>query len=50
MLDADPQCNLSSLLLCDNFEKYYLNEATKNDNLKDGVKVAFEDKPTGIRD
>ena len=50
LVDADPQCNLSSLILGDNFEKYYVDEATKNDNLKDGVKVAFEGKPYPINE
>lgn len=48
VVDADPQCNLSSLILGDNFEKYYTDEQTKNDNIKDGVKVAFEGKPLPI--
>jgi len=42
VVDADPQCNLSSLMLGDNFEKYYLSDVTKEQNIKDGVKVAFE--------
>jgi chromosome partitioning protein len=48
LVDADPQCNLSSLLLGDDFERYYLEEATQSHNIKDGVKVAFEGKPFQI--
>lgn len=48
VVDADPQCNLSGLILGDDFEKYYLEEKTKNQNIKDGVKVAFEGKPSPI--
>ena len=48
LVDADPQCNLTSLILCDNFEKYYLDDGTKEQNIKDGVKVAFEGKPAPI--
>lgn len=48
LVDADPQCNLTALILNENFEKYYLEEATKNNNIKDGVKVAFEGKPNPI--
>lgn len=48
LVDADPQCNLTSLILGDDFDRYYLDEETKSNNLKDGVKVAFEGKPTPI--
>jgi len=48
VVDADPQCNLSALLLGDDFERYYIEDATKNHNIKDGVKAAFEGKPTPI--
>ena len=48
IVDADPQCNLTSLMLGDNFEKYYLDDDTKEQNIKDGVKVAFEGKPAPI--
>jgi chromosome partitioning protein len=50
VVDADPQCNLSSLILGDNFEKYYIDEETKEQNIKDGVKVAFEGKPVPIKE
>lgn len=49
LVDADPQCNLTALILNDNFEQYYLDDATKNSNIKDGVKVAFEGKPLPIQ-
>jgi chromosome partitioning protein len=48
LVDADPQCNLSSLLLRDDFEKYYIDEETKKQNIKDGVSVAFEGRPYPI--
>lgn len=49
MVDADPQCNLTGLVLRDGFEQYYQDDATKNQNLKDGVSPAFESKPEPIR-
>lgn len=48
-VDGDPQCNLTSLFLGDDFYAYYENDATKHNNLKDAVKVAFEGKPEPIR-
>ncbi|WP_202804174.1 ParA family protein [Methylocystis sp. ATCC 49242] len=48
LVDADPQCNLTSLILSDEFEKYYLEDETKKQNIKDGVAAAFEGKPTPI--
>src|SRR6185312_6932667 len=48
LVDADPQCNLSALILNENYEEYYFNDATKFNNIKDGVKVAFEGKPSAI--
>lgn len=48
LVDGDPQCNLTSLLLHDNFDEYYENPKTKNNNIKDAVKMAFEGKPTPI--
>ena len=52
LVDADPQCNLTALILGDgdNFEKYYTDDATKQHNIMDGVKVAFEGKPAPIRE
>lgn len=48
LVDCDPQCNLSALLLKDDFDDYYTNESTKNMNIKDGLKVAFESRPAPI--
>jgi chromosome partitioning protein len=48
IVDADPQCNLSSLILQDNFEKYYIDANTRLQNIKDGVSAAFGGKPFPI--
>lgn len=48
LVDADPQCNLSSLLLRDDFEQYYLEESTRKHNIKDGVSPAFAGRPIPI--
>ncbi|MEO6286837.1 MAG: AAA family ATPase [Dyadobacter sp.] len=48
LVDADPQCNLTSLILGDSFDDYYTQDDTKYQNIKDGVKVAFEGKPAPI--
>src|SRR5574337_359185 len=48
LVDADPQCNLTSLFLGDEFDRYYLEDGTKYHNIKDGVKVAFEGKPSPL--
>lgn len=48
LVDADPQCNLTALILGDDYEEYFLNDVTKFNNIKDGVKVAFEGKPAPI--
>lgn len=48
MVDADPQCNLSSLILGDDFDAYYLDDATRLQNIKDGVAPAFKGKPIPI--
>lgn len=49
LVDADPQCNLTSLILQDDFERYYIDDSTKNQNIKDGVSPAFAGKPVPIR-
>lgn len=49
LVDADPQCNLSSLILGDDFDAYYLDDATRLQNIKDGVAPAFMGKPTPIQ-
>lgn len=48
VVDADPQCNLSGLFFGDCFEKYYFDEKTKNNNIKDGVSAAFLGRPFPI--
>lgn len=47
LVDADPQCNLTSLVIED-FDSYYLNDATRLNNLRDGVEVAFKGRPAPI--
>lgn len=49
LVDADSQCNLSSLILGENFDEYYLNDATKFQNIKNGVAPAFEGRPVPIQ-
>jgi chromosome partitioning protein len=49
LVDADPQCNLSSLILGEEFDRYYIDESTKYQNIKDGVQVAFSGKPSPIK-
>ncbi len=49
LVDADPQCNLTSLVLGDDFDAYYLDDATRLQNIKDGVAPAFTGKPTPIQ-
>ena len=48
LVDADPQCNLTGLLLGDGFERYYTEVATKGQNIKDGVAATFDGKPVPI--
>ncbi|MFZ5739465.1 MAG: ParA family protein [Pseudomonadota bacterium] len=48
LVDADSQCNLTGLFLGDDFEQYYTNEHTKNQNIKDGVAATFGGKPNPI--
>lgn len=49
LVDADPQCNLTSMFLGDSFDEYYENVDTKGQNIKDGVKSAFEGRPEPIK-
>ena len=49
LVDADPQCNLSSLILGDDFDEYYLAPATQLQNIKDGVAPAFTGRPSPIQ-
>lgn len=48
LVDADPQCNLTSLILGDDFERYYIEDETKAHNIKDGVSSAFSGRPFPI--
>lgn len=48
LVDGDPQCNLTSLMMGDFFDDYYTSDETKEQNIKDAVKVAFEGKPRPI--
>lgn len=48
LVDGDPQCNLTGLLLKDNFEDYYISSSTKLNNIKDAVRPAFEGTPHPI--
>ncbi|WLE95459.1 MAG: ParA family protein [Candidatus Electrothrix communis] len=47
LVDGDPQCNLTSLIIND-FDGYYFNDETKHQNLRDGVEVAFKGRPEPI--
>lgn len=49
IVDCDPQCNMSTLFLGDNFDDYYTKEETKNMNVKDALRVAFESRPEPIK-
>lgn len=49
LVDADPRCNLTGLIFGDDFEKYYTEDTTKNQNIKDGVAAAFLGKPVPIQ-
>lgn len=42
LVDADPQCNLTSIFLGDKFDEYYENADTQLKNIKDGVSPAFD--------
>ncbi len=41
LVDADSHCNLTSLILRDQFDDFYTNEETKSQNIKDGVAPVF---------
>lgn len=51
MVDADPQCNLSGIVLnykgIDEFERFYAQEA--RNNLRAGLAPAFESRPEPLR-
>lgn len=48
LIDADPQCNLTGLILRDDFERYYIEDATKNLNILSGVSSTFSGRPQPI--
>jgi chromosome partitioning protein len=48
LVDADPQCNLTSIIMQDDFETYYIDASTKEQNLRDGVEPAFGGQPSPI--
>lgn len=49
LVDADPQCNLTGLILRDDFERYYIDAATREQNIKDGVGATFTGRPVPIQ-
>lgn len=49
LVDADPQCNLTNLILGKKFDSYYEGEKTKHHNIMDGVKAAFGGKMEQIQ-
>ncbi|SEN25063.1 AAA domain-containing protein [Mucilaginibacter gossypiicola] len=49
LVDADPQCNLTGLIMKDDFERYYTEPATRRNNLMEGVDPAFQGRPEPIR-
>lgn len=46
LVDADPQCNLSGLVLGDGLDDFYANNP--NRNIYEGLKPAFESQPRAI--
>lgn len=48
IVDGDSQCNLTGMFLGDSFDDYYVNDGTKNMNIKDAVKMAFTGRPQPI--
>jgi len=48
LVDADPQCNLTGLIMQDLFEPYYIEDATKKLNIMNGVSSAFQGRPEPI--
>ncbi|WP_283388429.1 ParA family protein [Barnesiella viscericola] len=49
LVDADPQCNLTSLFLGNKFDQYYDSEDTRHENIMDGVRPAFSGAPKAIK-
>lgn len=48
LVDADPQCNLTGLMLGEKFDDYYSGPQSKN-NIMDGVKPTFDGRPIPIK-
>ena len=48
LVDADPQCNLTALVLGEKFDTYYDDAQTAKQNVMDGVRVAFSGIPHPI--
>lgn len=48
LVDADPQCNLSSMFLGDDFDAYYEDSNRGLNNLMDGVRPVFAGTPNPI--
>lgn len=48
LVDGDSQCNLTGMFFGDHFDDYYVDEETKNMNIKDAVKMAFTGRPQPI--
>ncbi len=46
LVDADPQCNLTGLILGDDFDDFYVNNP--NDNIKTGISPAFDATPVPL--
>lgn len=46
LVDADPQCNLTGLILGEEFDDFYVNRP--KDNLKAGISPAFEATPVPL--
>lgn len=50
LVDGDPQCNLTSLFLgADGFDRYYEDDGTSKNNIKDGVAPVFDGQPVPIQ-
>ncbi|MBP9990950.1 MAG: AAA family ATPase [Bacteroidales bacterium] len=49
LVDADPQCNLTSFFLGTDFDRFYDEPDTQNQNIKNGVDPAFQGSPNPIK-
>lgn len=49
LVDADPQCNLTGLIMGESFEQYYTETPTNTRNIMNGVSSAFEGRPEPIQ-